>query len=112
VVGHDTGFIISYALAADHPHRVDRLVVAGVPRPPGSEPLSAPCSSLSRSTTGSGTSLSSRVNDELTEQLVSGREDIFFGYEFAMPRTTCRPWSFPARATGPRSKLPRRWWRR
>jgi hypothetical protein len=25
-----------------------------------------------------------RVNDEMTEQLVSGREDIFFGYEFAI----------------------------
>jgi pimeloyl-ACP methyl ester carboxylesterase len=25
-----------------------------------------------------------RVNDELTEQLVRGREDIFFGYEFAI----------------------------
>src|ERR687892_493271 len=31
VVGHDTGLIISYALAADHPDRVDRLVVAEVP---------------------------------------------------------------------------------
>jgi pimeloyl-ACP methyl ester carboxylesterase len=25
-----------------------------------------------------------RVNDELTEQLVRGREDVFFGYEFAV----------------------------
>ena len=25
-----------------------------------------------------------RVNDEMTEQLVRGREDIFFGYEFAI----------------------------
>jgi pimeloyl-ACP methyl ester carboxylesterase len=25
-----------------------------------------------------------RINDELTEQLVTGREDIFFGYEFAI----------------------------
>jgi pimeloyl-ACP methyl ester carboxylesterase len=31
VVGHDTGLIISYALAADHPDRVDRLAVAEVP---------------------------------------------------------------------------------
>ena len=35
VVGHDTGYIISYALAADHPDRVDRLVVAEVPGPLG-----------------------------------------------------------------------------
>ncbi|MGH3106918.1 MAG: alpha/beta fold hydrolase [Rubrobacteraceae bacterium] len=27
---------------------------------------------------------SNRVNDEMTEQLVRGREDIFFGYEFAI----------------------------
>ena len=121
-----------------------------------------------------------RVNDELTEQLVRGREDIFFGYEFAIqaggkklpdnalkyyfdlfsdpdvlrggfglyrawdatlaqnvqraarpltmpvlaiggadswgdkvgskasPRTTCRPWSSPAPATGSPSRSPRR----
>jgi pimeloyl-ACP methyl ester carboxylesterase len=28
VVGHDTGYIISYTLAADHPHRVDRVSAA------------------------------------------------------------------------------------
>src|ERR687894_2568838 len=38
VVGHDTGYIISYALAADHPDRVDRLVVAEVPGPLGVGP--------------------------------------------------------------------------
>jgi pimeloyl-ACP methyl ester carboxylesterase len=35
VVGHDTGYIIGYALAADHRDRVDRLVVAEIPGPPG-----------------------------------------------------------------------------
>ena len=35
VVGHDTGMVISYALAADHRDRVDRLAVAEVPGPPG-----------------------------------------------------------------------------
>jgi pimeloyl-ACP methyl ester carboxylesterase len=82
VVGHDTGLIISYALAADHPDRVDRLVVAEVPGPPGvvpSPPLFVPAP----------------LNDKLwhipfnragkiAEQLVEGREDIFFGYEFAI----------------------------
>ncbi|MEV6057717.1 alpha/beta hydrolase [Streptomyces sp. NPDC052107] len=33
VVGHDTGMPIAYALAADHPERVDRLVVAEAPSP-------------------------------------------------------------------------------
>jgi pimeloyl-ACP methyl ester carboxylesterase len=35
LVGHDTGYIISYALAADHRDRVARLVVAEIPGPPG-----------------------------------------------------------------------------
>lgn len=83
VVGHDTGYIIGYALAADHPHRVDRLVVAEVPGPPGvapspplfvPEPINNPLWHISFN----------RVNDELTEQLVRGREDIFFGYGFAI----------------------------
>src|ERR671921_2949478 len=34
VVGHDTGFAIGYALAADHPERVDRVVLADIPGPP------------------------------------------------------------------------------
>src|SRR5918994_5703761 len=45
VVGHDTGLIISYALAADHADRVDRVVLAEVPGPPGvalSPPLFVP----------------------------------------------------------------------
>jgi pimeloyl-ACP methyl ester carboxylesterase len=82
VIGHDTGVVISYALAADHPDRVDRLVVAEIPGPPGvspSPPLFVP----------------GPLNDRLwhipfnragriAEQLVEGREDIFFGYEFAV----------------------------
>lgn len=39
------------------------------------------CSYPGRSTTVSDFN---RVNDELTEQLVRGREDIFLGYEFAI----------------------------
>ena len=35
VVGHDTGYVISYALAADHRDRVERLAVAEIPGPPG-----------------------------------------------------------------------------
>ena len=34
VVGHDTGFAIGYALAADHPERVDRIALAEIPGPP------------------------------------------------------------------------------
>jgi pimeloyl-ACP methyl ester carboxylesterase len=84
VVGHDTGLIISYALAADHPDRVDRLVVAEVPGPLGVGP-SPPLFGLPEPINNKLWHLAfNRVNDELTEQLVAGREDVFFGYEFAI----------------------------
>ena len=35
VVGHDTGYTITYALAADHRDRVDRVALAEIPGPPG-----------------------------------------------------------------------------
>jgi pimeloyl-ACP methyl ester carboxylesterase len=35
VVGHDTGFAISYALAVDHPDRVDRVALLEIPGSPG-----------------------------------------------------------------------------
>ena len=44
VVGHDTGFAISYALAADHPDRVERVALAEIPGSPGRLPH-RPCSS-------------------------------------------------------------------
>jgi pimeloyl-ACP methyl ester carboxylesterase len=82
VAGHDTGFAIGYALAADHPQRVDRIALAEIPGPPASAaspPVFVP----------------SFVNDKLwhipfnrvegvPEQLITGREDIYFGYEFAI----------------------------
>ncbi len=51
LVGHDTGYIISYALAADHRSRVARVAS---PRFPGLREWRPhrPCSSPSRSTTG------------------------------------------------------------
>ena len=78
VVGADIGLVVSYALATDHPDRVDALAVAEGPLPgiPPSPPLFAP----------------GPVNDRLwhiafnrvnaiNEQLVRGREKIFYGYE-------------------------------
>src|ERR687898_3135707 len=38
VIGHDTGFAISYALAADHPGRVVRAALADIPGSPGAAP--------------------------------------------------------------------------
>jgi pimeloyl-ACP methyl ester carboxylesterase len=80
VVGTDTGLPISYALAADHPDRVERVALAEVPGPPGAvaqaglflpEPLNNRLWHIS-------------VNrlDELNEQLAKGREELYFGYEF------------------------------
>jgi pimeloyl-ACP methyl ester carboxylesterase len=80
VVGHDTGFAIGYALAADHPERVDRVALAEIPGPPGvgvSPPVFVP----------------EPINNRLwhipfnrvaglPEQLIAGREAAFFGYEF------------------------------
>jgi pimeloyl-ACP methyl ester carboxylesterase len=82
VVGHDTGFAISYALASDHPDRVERVALAEIPGPPmasGSPPLFVPAP------------LNNKLwhipfcrVEKLPEQLVDGREDVFFGYEFAI----------------------------
>ena len=82
VVGHDTGFAIGYALAADHPDRVDRVALAEIPGPPSDAPRRR-CSSPRTSTTGCGTSPSTGSRT-LPEQLITGREDVFFGYEFAI----------------------------
>jgi pimeloyl-ACP methyl ester carboxylesterase len=80
VAGHDTGMWIGYALAADHPDRVDRLAVAETPLPgvSPSPPLFA----------------NAHLNDrlwhfafnrlaEVNEQLVTGREEVYFGWQFA-----------------------------
>ncbi|MQY24167.1 alpha/beta fold hydrolase [Nocardia macrotermitis] len=79
VVGHDVGMWIGYALAADHPERVDRLAVleAALPGLLPSPPLMG----------------ENHFNDLLwhfafnrlstvNEELVRGREGIFFGYQF------------------------------
>ena len=82
VVGHDTGFIISYALAADHPRPGRSRRSRRDPRPAAARPIPP-------------LFVPDFLNDRLwhipfnrvvdvPEQLVRGREDIFFGYEFAI----------------------------
>jgi pimeloyl-ACP methyl ester carboxylesterase len=79
--GTDTGMPIAYAIAADHPERLARLAVseAVLPGVGPSPPLFVP----------------GPVNErlwhipfnrcaEVNERLVKGREDIFFGNEFAI----------------------------
>jgi pimeloyl-ACP methyl ester carboxylesterase len=82
VVGTDTGLPIGYALAADHPDRVTRVALAEVPGPPGavpSPPFFAPEPLNNRLWHIAVNRLA-----EVNEQLVRGREDIYFGYEFAI----------------------------
>jgi pimeloyl-ACP methyl ester carboxylesterase len=82
VVGHDTGFAIGYALAADHPDRVERAALAEIPGPPGtapSPPLLVPAALNNRLW-----HIPFNRVEKLPEQLVTGREDVFFGYEFAV----------------------------
>jgi pimeloyl-ACP methyl ester carboxylesterase len=79
-VGVDTGMLIGYALAADHPERVDRVALGEAPLPGISPPFPL--------------ILPDQLKDRLwhipfnqlaetNEKLVRGREDIFFGAEFS-----------------------------
>jgi pimeloyl-ACP methyl ester carboxylesterase len=83
VVGLDTGMVISYALAADHPERVERLVVGEAPLPGVTDPT---IPSLPLFLPGPAVPhlfhLTFNRLDGLNEQLVRGREDLFFGFIF------------------------------
>lgn len=79
-VGVDTGMLIGYALAADHPERVERVALGEAPLPGISPPFPL--------------ILPDQLKDRLwhipfnqlaetNEKLVSGREEIFFGAEFS-----------------------------
>src|SRR5499427_4216373 len=80
VAGHDVGLWIGYALAADHPGRVDRLAVAETPLPgvSPSPPLFANAH-LNDALWHFGFNRLAEVND----QLVTEREEIYFGWQFA-----------------------------
>jgi pimeloyl-ACP methyl ester carboxylesterase len=80
VVGHDTGMWIGYALAADHPDRVDRLVVAEAATP-GVSP-SPPLFGASAANDRLWHFAFNRLA-EVNEELVRGREEIYFGFQFA-----------------------------
>jgi pimeloyl-ACP methyl ester carboxylesterase len=78
--GTDTGMPIAYALAADHPERLERLVVSEAPLPGVSPPppLFLPPQLNARFWHLMFNQLPAEVN----EALVRGREEIFFGAEF------------------------------
>jgi pimeloyl-ACP methyl ester carboxylesterase len=77
--GTDTGMPIAYALAADHPDRLARLVVSEAPLPgiTPSPPLFLPPLLNARLWHLAFNQLPAEVN----EALVRGREEIFFGAE-------------------------------
>jgi pimeloyl-ACP methyl ester carboxylesterase len=80
VVGTDTGLPIGYALAADHPDRVERVALAEVPGPPGAVPQ--PPLFLPEPLNNKLWHIPVNRLDVLNEQLATGREDLYFGYEF------------------------------
>jgi pimeloyl-ACP methyl ester carboxylesterase len=82
LVGHDTGFAIGYALAADHPDHVDRVALAEIPGPPGTGP--SPPFFVPASVNDRLWHIAFNRVEKVPEQLVAGREDVFFGYEFAI----------------------------
>jgi pimeloyl-ACP methyl ester carboxylesterase len=90
VVGLDTGMVIGYALAADHPERVARLVVGEAPLPgvtiPRPLPLFLPGPAVPQLF-----HLTFNRLDGLNEQLVRGREDLFFSFIFDAEATIKLP---------------------
>src|SRR5262249_32257545 len=78
--GTDVGMPIAYAVAADFPDRVERLVVSEAPLPgiTPSPPLFVPPALNARLWHLMFNQLPAEVN----EALVRGREEIFFGAEF------------------------------
>lgn len=93
VVGHDIGTWTGYALAADHPERVGRLAIveALIPGLTPSPPFFGPAAvSLKLWQFGFN-----RLTD-LNEDLVRGRERLFFGWQFATKAAT--PTAIPAYA--------------
>lgn len=81
VVGHDTGMVISYALAADFRDRVARLAVAEVPGPPtlkGSPPAFIDDAHNEKLWHISF----NRVKDDLVLDMVSSNADAYYRYEY------------------------------
>jgi pimeloyl-ACP methyl ester carboxylesterase len=79
VFGHDVGMWIGYALAADFPHRVDRLALAEA-LIPGLSP-SPPVLDTQDVVDRLWHFMFNRI-DGLPEQLVRGREDVFLRWQF------------------------------
>jgi pimeloyl-ACP methyl ester carboxylesterase len=81
MIGFDTGMGIAYALAVDHPERLERVVVgeAIITGVTPSPPLIVPGPLNTRL----WHIAFNRLAPEVNEALVRGREDIYFGAEYA-----------------------------
>jgi pimeloyl-ACP methyl ester carboxylesterase len=81
MIGFDTGMVSAYALAADYPERMERVVVGEsiIPGVTPSPPLMVPGPLNKRL----WHIAFNRIGPEVNERLVRGREDIYFGAEFA-----------------------------
>jgi pimeloyl-ACP methyl ester carboxylesterase len=93
VAGHDIGMWTGYALAADHPERVGRLAVvdAIIPGLTPTPSVFGPAAVNQRLWHFGFNRLT-----DLNEDLVRGRERLFFGYQFAKKAAT--PDAIPAYA--------------
>jgi len=79
IAGVDTGMLISYAVAADHPERVDRLIVGEAPLPGITPPVPLILPDLVKARLWH---IPFNQQEIVNEQLVAEREEIFFGAEF------------------------------
>jgi pimeloyl-ACP methyl ester carboxylesterase len=93
VVGHDIGMWTGYALAADHPERVGRLTVVDAIIP-GLTPTPSFFSPAAVSQRFWHFGFN-RLTD-LSEELIRGKERLYFGYHFAKKAAT--PEAIPAYA--------------
>jgi pimeloyl-ACP methyl ester carboxylesterase len=88
VVGHDTGAVVSYALAADHRDRVERLAFAEIPGPPGvgslDDPPAPPMFVPEQVNNKLWHIPFNRVDDDLILDMVSSNADAYYRYEYAI----------------------------
>lgn len=89
MVGFDTGMPIAYAVAADHPDRLDRLAVgeAFIPGVSPALPLVGP-EVLNKRLWHIAFN---RLGPDVNEALVRGREEVYFGAEYAASAGTPLP---------------------
>ncbi|GAA0921958.1 alpha/beta hydrolase [Pseudonocardia zijingensis] len=88
VIGHDVGMWIGFALAADHPERVTRLAVAeaAIPGVSADPAFFGPAGANERLFHFGFNRLGG-----LNEELVRGREALYFGHQFATKAAAGRP---------------------